>query len=241
MTLGLLVCGVFSETIMQKYDGHYEDFFIKGLSAADASLSFKSYRVFENDFPRDVNECDAWLITGSVSGVYEDLAWIKRLLSFVQAAYAADVPLIGICFGHQLIAQALGGHVIKSPKGWGLGRQCYDLHADFEGVNDKKLALYAIHQDQVVEVPPQAQVLASSAHCPIAALRYKGRALSFQPHPEFSREFETDLIDSLIDNKLTRAQAEAAFDTMKSKPVHNQQVMQAIASFIRSTDKPDCD
>jgi len=240
-TLGLLVCGTFSDKIMQKYDGLYEDFFIQGLSAQTASLSFQSYRVFENDFPDDVDACDAWLITGSVSGVYEDLPWITRLLDFARKAYENNIALVGICFGHQLIAQALGGKVIKSPKGWGLGFQRYELQENIIGVTGDFLDLYAIHQDQVVKVPPEATVFARSEHCPIAALRYEGRALSFQAHPEFSREFETDLIESLLGEKLDVAAGRAAIDSMQHTDVHNAQVMQMIGAFITGENLCECD
>ncbi len=231
--VGLLVCGAFSDKIAKKYDGVYEDFFIQALGLADPSLSFQSYWVFEDRFPESVDECDAWLITGSANGVYEDIGWIKRLLDFTRDIYAAQKPLIGICFGHQVVAQALGGHVEKAQVGWGLGFQRYELLEPVGEIEGPYLDLHAIHQDQVVKCPSQARVIARTAHCPIAALRYEGKAVSFQPHPEFSREFEADLIESISGEKFPHDFARRAIASMQDKEVHNVQSMAFLADFLK--------
>jgi GMP synthase-like glutamine amidotransferase len=135
------------------------------------------------------------VITGSSAGVYDDLPWIKDLMAFLQSA-RGGAKLIGICFGHQVMAQAFGGSVIKSPNGWGLGLHRYELPVRPHWMDDAPVvAAPASHQDQVVTLPPDAQVIASSAFTPHAGLDY-GDAISFQFHPEFSRAFAAALIEA---------------------------------------------
>lgn len=234
MKVGLLVCGAFSEKIMEKYEGVYEDLFIKGLSGADPSLQFQSYHVFEDEFPQDNDECDAWLITGSKSGVYDNLDWMIRLQDFIRLLYKQETPLVGICFGHQIIAAALGGVVEKSDTGWGLGFQRYDVVGSISDLQVDKLDLYAIHQDQVVSLPPNARCFAKTDQCPNAALIYKGRVLSFQPHPEFSKQFQQDLIESIMGDSFSTDLGAKALEGMKDTKVHNQVVMKLIVSFMKN-------
>lgn len=231
-TVGLLVCGAFSDTIMKKYSGVYEDFFIDGLLTADSSLSFVTYAVYQDIFPSNVHECDGWLITGSKSGVYEDLPWMRKLQDFTRKAYEKHVPQVGVCFGHQILAAALGGKVEKAQAGWGLGFQQYQMLDSLEGIGDT-LNLYAIHQDQVVELPKEARVIASNAHCPNAVLKYKGQALSFQPHPEFSKAFETDLIESIKGESFSAELGDAAIEGMKGTAVQDKEVMKVMAAFLQ--------
>lgn len=232
MTIGLLVCGAFADDIKKKYGGAYEDFFIKALQAVDPSLSFKSYWVFEDEFPQSVDECDGWLVTGSKSGVYENLPWMLRLQDHIKESYQRSIPVVGVCFGHQILAAALGGRVEKASVGWGLGFHRYELQEPLKGI-EGTLDLYAIHQDQVVELPKDARVLASNTHCSYAALAYKGRALSFQPHPEFSRQFETDLITSILGDTIPVELGEKAILGMENTQADNVQVMQIIADFFK--------
>jgi len=231
-TVGLLVCGAFSDKIMKKHAGAYEDFFIRDLSAADPTLSFKVYRVFEGHFPEHERECDAWLVTGSASGVYEDLPWIAPLFDLIRRIYKDGMPLVGICFGHQALAQALGGHVQKSTQGWGLGVQCYQMTRELPGIEEDRLNLHAIHQDQVVDIPPQAKVIAYNDHCPVAGLRYRGRAVSLQPHPEFTSDFERDLIDSLAGERFSEEMARNATSDLGKAKVHSREVMVLLAAFL---------
>lgn len=231
-TVGLLVCGAFSEKIMKKHAGDYEDFFIRDLSAADPTLSFKVFRVFEGHFPEDERECDAWLVTGSASGVYEDLPWIPQLLELIRRIYHSDIPLVGICFGHQALAQALGGHVQKSSRGWGLGVEHYEMAYELPGIEGNILSLHAIHQDQVTEIPTEAKVIARNSHCPVAGLRYRGQAVSLQPHPEFTPAFEQDLIDSLSGERFSEEIAKNATCDLGKVKVHSREVMALLAAFL---------
>jgi GMP synthase-like glutamine amidotransferase len=131
--------------------------------------------------------------------VYEDLPWIAPLMEFIRAA--RDSRMIGVCFGHQVMAEALGGHVVKSDKGWGAGLHSYRVtHAEpwLEGAG--QVSIPASHQDQVVIQPPHTEIVAASDFTPCAALAWTDRtAISFQFHPEFSPEFAKALIAERYD------------------------------------------
>ncbi|MCK0167798.1 type 1 glutamine amidotransferase [Jannaschia sp. S6380] len=127
-------------------------------------------------------------MTGSKHGAYEDHAFIPALERFIREAHAGDVPLVGVCFGHQIAAQALGGRVVKHIGGWSLGRQIY------ETAGGGRLALNAWHQDQVVDLPEGAVCLAGSASCPNAILAYGNRVLTVQPHPEYGSDLIADFV-----------------------------------------------
>jgi len=188
--LGILVCGHSPEEIVESH-GSYGRLFQTFLGYD--SFDYQIHLVVDNEFPASINAADAWLLTGSKHGVYEDHDWIKPLEQFVRDAYAADIPLVGICFGHQLLAQALGGKVEKFDGGWATGRMEYNMNESVLGADD--VALHAWHQDQVVGLPPEATVVGSNEFCQYAALAYgDGKALSLQPHPEFNDEFLGDLI-----------------------------------------------
>ena len=190
MTIGILLCGSFSTTLEAKF-GSYSSMIRELLGSRSATV----FDVQERQLPRSTSACEAYVITGSSAGVYDDLPWIKDLMTFLRNA-RGGAKLIGICFGHQAMAQAFGGSVIKSPKGWGIGLHRYDLPARPHWMDDAAaVAVPASHQDQVVTLSSDARVIASSAFTPYAGLDY-GDAISFQFHPEFSPTFAAALIES---------------------------------------------
>ena len=184
MLIGILQTGQ-APDVLRTEMGDYPDMFIRLL--ANRGLTFRNYHVEGMDFPGDVHDCDGWLITGSRHGAYEDHPFIRPLEDFIRKAYAERVPVVGICFGHQIIAQALGGKVEKFKGGWAVGPQDYDFAGTTVNLN-------AWHQDQVVERPAIAELAGTSAFCENAALLYGDRAYTIQAHPEYGNDF----IDGLM-------------------------------------------
>jgi len=187
-------------------------------------FDFGVWPVVDMSFPESPGDADGWLITGSKYGVYDPLPFIAPLEDFIRAAFEKEVPMVGICFGHQIIAQALGGKVVKFPGGWQLGRQTYEFAGE-------EVALYAWHQDQVIEAPGGAEVIARSPGCEIAGLLYGGRAMSLQAHPEFGRP-EVEVLVGARGPSLTQELLSAAVANIDA-PVSNRDVADRIAAFFR--------
>ena len=163
-------------------------------------FNYTNIDVQNEPLPPDVNRFDGYLITGSSAGVYEDHGWIAPLKTFVRAA-AGRAKLVGICFGHQLMAEALGGRVEKSQKGWGVGLQTYPIVRREAWMDDApSVAVPASHQDQVVLQPPGTHVLASSVFTPYAGLMWSDQpSISFQFHPEIEPAYAAALYESRRD------------------------------------------
>ncbi|MCC9621353.1 gamma-glutamyl-gamma-aminobutyrate hydrolase family protein [Thalassospira sp. MA62] len=201
MKIGILETGLAPEELRDDFQS-YPGMFKTLLGSVDPSLEFETWTVLEDDFPASISDADGWIITGSKHGVYENTPWMIRLQDFLRDAVSARMPVFGVCFGHQILATALGGKVVKSDKGWGVGVHQYDVDANgddwLSGCPDT-LKINAFHQDQVVELPEGATVWASSDFCPYAGLQYGANAASIQPHPEFMKPYETALLDARYD------------------------------------------
>lgn len=177
--------------------GEYPDMFIDLLSGADPELQYVVWDVEKGDYPADIDDADAYLITGSKSSVYEDKPWIVALMAFVRELSRRRKKLIGICFGHQLVAHALGGKVEKSDKGWGVGLHTHRFVSvpAWHDQGDPDLHLLVSHQDQVVAVPEHTQVLAGSEFCENAVCQIGDHILTFQGHPEFVPSYAREIME----------------------------------------------
>ncbi len=221
MLIGILQTGHAPDALRPAY-GDYPDLFARLLAGRD--LTFRTFAVVDGEFPEGPHDAEGWLITGSRHGAYDDLPWIARLEDLIREIHAASVPLVGICFGHQIIAQALGGKVEKFAGGWSVGRTLYDFGGE-------AMALNAWHQDQVTVAPEGARVVARSEFCEIAALAYGDDIFTIQPHPEFSADFVTDLAQArgrgvVPDRLLDDAAANA------DEPLHDADLAARIARFF---------
>jgi GMP synthase-like glutamine amidotransferase len=197
--VALLACDHPDQSLID-IDGDYTDMFVRVFAADAPHIDFEVFDVIGGaPLPR-VGEHDAILITGSRLGATDDLPWIEALRTVIRDAHARRVPLVGVCFGHQLIADALGGRVERAGAGWGVGVHhatvTVPVGPSHPGCGDFRLLVS--HQDQVVALPDDAELIATSDHAPIAAFRI-GSLLGVQGHPEFSARYAAALMDARRD------------------------------------------
>ena len=222
MLIGILQTGLAPDALSPQM-GDYPDMFARLLDGH--GFTFRTYKVVEGEFPKGVKDCEGWLITGSRHGVYEDHPWIAPLEQFIRDAFATRVPVVGICFGHQIVAQAMGGKVERYEAGWAVGATDYDFAGE-------KVTLNAWHRDQVVTAPEGAKVVATNDFCANAALLYDDCAFTVQAHPEFRPEF----VDGLMKTRgkgLVPDEVMAAAATRLADPLQDKTMAGRIAAFFK--------
>ena len=231
MKLGILKTGRPPSSAIPQF-GTYPDMF-KRLLGEDA-YDYSVFAVDEGELPPSVTACDAYLVTGAAAGVYDPLPWIAQAEDFLRAA-KGKAALVGICFGHQLMAQAFGGKVIKSPKGWGLGEQEYRVlkrEPWMDGAATFRLP--GSHQDQVIELPPGAEVVAANDFSPMGALAWRDQpAISIQLHPEFEPAYASALIENRRGSRYTDEEADRAIASY-GKPDDRARVGAWLKNFLKS-------
>lgn len=217
MKLGILKTGSPPEALARF--GGYPEMFRRLLG--ENAYDYAVFDVEAGELPTTATDCPAYLLTGSASGAYEPLPWIGRLKQFLQQS-KGQAAFVGICFGHQVMAEAFGGKVVKSPKGWGLGAHTYRLvRPQPWSAGPAEFSLPASHQDQVVVPPPAAEVVAGSDFAPYGLLAYTDQpAISLQLHPEFDEDYAIALTESKLGHGLDE-----------------QEVAQAVSSLHRPNDR----
>jgi GMP synthase-like glutamine amidotransferase len=229
MEIGLLRTGAPPPDLADRF-GPYDGMFERLLGPG---FAVRAYDIQGGEAPPSPEAHPAFLITGSAAGVYEPLPWIAPLLGFLREA-KGRAKLVGICFGHQAMAEALGGRVEKSERGWGIGLQGYELWERAPWMGEAPPATIAVpvsHQDQVVVPPPGARILAGNAFTPFGMLEWEnGSALSMQFHPEF----EPDYAQALIEHRRARVPAPDAAIASLERPNDRALVAEWIRGFLRS-------
>ncbi|ROS01741.1 GMP synthase-like glutamine amidotransferase [Sinobacterium caligoides] len=219
MRINIIECDELSPELKPEYHS-YGTMFKTFFSALDSRIETRFFDALQQQLPPQPKAGEIYLITGSKAAAYEDHAWIKHLKHWVQQAHSNGAALLGLCFGHQLLAAALGGEVSKSSKGWGIGvRELNTTTQSSALLADKNtLKLIYSHQDQVTALPARAEPLLTDEFCPYAAFSLGTTVIAFQGHPEFSVEYTQRLLE--------RRRAEFS-------PAH---FSEAVASLAQQTD-----
>ncbi|MCY7330724.1 MAG: hypothetical protein LH618_19385 [Saprospiraceae bacterium] len=230
MTVGLLEC----DHVPAKFRhlaGDYYDLF----GALFPHLDLRRFNVCHGQFPDSVTACDAYLCTGSKYSVYDEVDWIKELQRLVQELYAREKTYVGVCFGNQLLGEALGGRVTKAAVGWCVGAHTFQVTqpknwmTPFQG----RYRLLMMCQDQIVELPPDSRVLAAAPDCPVGMLRVGPRMLGVQAHPEFPVAYERALLEDRVE-RIGAEKVAAGLDSLALR-LDAEGVGEWLGNFIRGT------
>lgn len=226
MKLGLLQCDHTLESV-RHIAGDYDEMFARWLPA-----EWTIYDLTTGGGPRDLNECDAYITTGSKASVYDDEPWIHQFAALTQRIHAANKPFLGVCFGHQMMGHALGGRVAKSPNGWGIGVHTFTItkREQWMAPAADSVSLLMSCQDQVLDLPPGAEVLGGNAHCPVGIFRL-GRMLGIQGHPEFTPAYAEALLN-LRRERIGAARVDNALATLQ-QPLSAALLAQWAEAFLQ--------
>jgi len=200
--INILLCDTFPG-LLPDFIPSYASMFFDLFNSVSDNVSFEVFPVMQSVWPTSIQRDQIYLITGCNRSVYEDEGWIVQLLQWIREAHAVRAKVIGICFGHQAIAQALGGKVERYSGGWGVGIRASQVTDDefAHCLPDGQMRLLYNHHDQVTRLPEGATVLASSPFCRYEALRIGHNIYSFQGHPEYTPEYELHLLRLHADNE----------------------------------------
>lgn len=215
----------------QKYPTQFQDLLTP---AFEADTTFDVVRVIEGEPVPDPADLEAVIISGSAYGVYDQVDWMDPMRQFVRKAYDRALPMLGVCFGHQIIADALGGTVVKSEKGWSLGRHVYVVDREALGLPEEPhdIALAASHQDQVIVPPKIATPFLASDFTPIAGLVYDNNAtITIQPHPEFAADYARALCRWRLNAPFSEEEV-VALERSLDEPLESNLMGQLIADYL---------
>ena len=233
MKICILQTGSTPESLKKQFKS-YPEMIIELISDFNKKISFEIFNCSNNYFPKETDFFDGYIITGSAFGVYDEEEWITKLLIKIRDIYKKNIPLVGICFGHQAIAEALGGKVIKSTKGWGVGIKQMKFNVNKPWINPPIINLKLIysHQDQVIKLPKNSQILSGDDFCPISSFSIKNKVFTLQGHPEFKNDFALKLLD-LRKNKIDINQYNIAKKSLIENEHDGRKIGKWIFNFLK--------
>ena len=196
MKTGLFICDHVNQEFQAEF-GDYPDMF----AALFPELEFKLYEASKGEFPENLDECDLYMATGSRLSVYDDVPWISELKATIKRIHDQQKKFVGFCFGHQLMAEALGGRVAKSPNGWTVGVHRFVVSKQQAWMEPFQPAfnLLMMCQDQVLDLPEGARLLAGNAQCPVGMFQVGEHMLGIQAHPEYPKAYDQMFMETRID------------------------------------------
>ena len=227
MKAGLFECDHVKEVYRDEH-GDYADMFVQLFP----ELEWRFYDVCNGVLPSNLDECDVYFATGSYKSVYDQEDWIEELKETVRAIAQQDKYFVGFCFGHQLLGEAMGGKVRKSSRGWCVGVHEFDLleHEPWMNPFQDQLNLLMMCQDQVLELPPDATVLASADKCPVGIFRVGTKMLGIQGHPEYTKAYDRLLLEMRVD-RIGQETVQIGRQSFE-KDVHQETIRNWILRFI---------
>ena len=230
LKIGLLECDHIPEkfsNLAKDYSNLFQDLF--------PDYEFRLYDVCRGVFPKSTEECDAFMCTGSRYSVYDDMDWIARLKAFIKMLDEQKKPFVGVCFGHQLLGEALGGKVWKAPAGWNVGAHTFEMvqHGDWMSPSHQELNLLMMCQDQVMELPKHATIHAQTDDCKVGIFTVGDHMLGIQAHPEFTKAYNMALmLDRTM--RIGEEKVEKGIESLKL-PVHRDVIAKWIMNFLEKS------
>lgn len=227
MKVGLLECDHVAAPF-RHIGGDYRDMF----PALLPGLQFELFDVCNGHFPESALACDAYICTGSKYSVYDDIPWIHQLKEFVREIHQAQRPFVGVCFGHQMMGEALGGKVRRAAAGWCVGVHSFTLlrQERWMAPPESEYNLLMLCQDQVEELPPGSRVLARAADCPVGMFTVGTNMLGIQGHPEFSKGYVGALIQDRV-QRIGEEKSRAGLESL-SQATHTPAISRWISNFL---------
>lgn len=231
MKIGILQTDTVPDTISAQF-GDYPAMFQRLFLRVEPRLEFAVFNVVQGDYPATPNACDGYVITGSKASVYDGHEWIATLGDYCETLYREQRKLLAVCFGHQLVAEVFGGKTEQSAKGWGVGVHSMDIVCEKPWMQPvaARLNVIASHQDQVTQLPPDAQRIASSAFCENSMFQLGDNILTIQGHPEFSKDYARTMMQYRA-AKLGPETLNAGLASLQ-KPVDDLTIAQWLLAFI---------
>jgi len=230
--IGLLQCDHVMPENRAEF-GDYSDFFDTLFQQHAPEIVLEPFDVQNNEYPEEPNQYAGFIGTGSSASVWENIPWINRFKRFLRDLYHNGNKFIGICFGHQMIAESLGGRCEKSDRGWGIGVKAVKIYQKKDWMKPKQNSyrLIVSHQDQISKLPENSEVLGGNEHCPLSMITVGNHFLGIQAHPEFTPAYSRRLMQSRIDRIGLKAVQEA--EKILQDKTDEAVVAQWMANFFR--------